>query len=569
VQARIPTTLVPVIVGIAAGCLAASSPAADEAPADTAAAAPLVPAPAAETDIRAAVEAGKWERALELIRAKALEAEGADEAELRLLEARVLSRSGDADGSARVYRRLLESGFRAQEARRELHELHVSRGRFEEAHRLTEPGLDAESFLATLRAYALSVEGRFSGAEMEARAGAEAGDDRARILRANALMSLGAPDDAERIYLQVLREGKDRMSRQVAHFGLGQVARLDGSRAVRAMQDERAIRIGAAPWAEFDWGLALRALGRRAEAYEKLETVAEAAPSLACAARLALARLDEEEGRVDDGIAHLTGALAGATADFLALTRLGELVLKQGRESEGIEAYRAALDVFPGFPPARERLARALAAAGRWDEAPPPSEDETRWQMPGWTWERMLEGDLPFFSVVADRDSVPVTDPRRVVVALVHAVAGNPAAVLGWTEGAGPEHGTLAALRAEALEAVGRSADAVALWESILAGGAGGPIARERLARLVLPEDPARARSLWTDLFARYPGMPRARLRLAEALEAVGRPADALAEYRAAEGSRGLTAADRRRVRNAIEDLEDELAEGEEAKAES
>ncbi|MGQ0721087.1 MAG: tetratricopeptide repeat protein [Candidatus Eiseniibacteriota bacterium] len=566
--ARVASRWIVLLVGIPTMLLAPSSQVpADDAPADTVGAKQPAVAPAG--DIRSAVEAGEWQRALELIRAEALQAEGEDEAELRLLEARVLVRAEDFAGAGRVYRRLVELPDRAAEARRELHELYVRQGRFVEAHALTEPGLADESSLATLRAYALSVEGRFAAAELDARAGERSGDARARILRANALLALGMETDAERIYLQVLREGTDRTSRQVAHFGLGQVARLKGSRAVRAMQDERAARIGPAPWAELDWGLALRALGRRAEAFERLEAVAELAPALAGAARLALARLDEEEGRVEDGIAHVTAALSGCTSDFLALTRLGELVLKQGRESDGIEAYRAALDIFPGFPPARERLARALAAAGRWDEAPGPSDEEARWKMPGWTWDRMLDGDLPFFSVVADRDSVPVDDPRRVVVALVHSVAGNPAAVLGWTEGAGPEHGTLAALRAEALEAVGRSADAVALWESILAGGDGGPIARERLARLVLPEDPARARSLWTDLLARYPGMPRARLRLAELLEAAGRPADALVEYRAAEGSRGLTAADRRRVRNAIEDLEDELAEGEEAKAES
>lgn len=548
--------------------LAASSQVrSDEAPPDTTAA--KAPAAAPANDVRAAVEGGEWERALELIRAKAVEAEGEGEAELRLLEARVLVRSEDFAGAGRIYRRLLDSEPGRWEARRELHELYVRQGRFADAHQLTEPGLAGEPALATLRAFALSVEGRFAAAEAEARAAEPSGDERVQILRANALLALGSASDAERIYLHVLREGKDRTSRQVAHFGLGQVARLKGSRAVRAMQDERAVRIGPAPWAELDWGLALRALGRRAEAYERLEAVAESAPALAGAARLALARLDEEEGRVEEGIAQVTTALAGDTADFLALTRLGELVLKQGRESDGIVAYRAALDIFPGFPPARERLARALAAAGRWDEAPPPSEDEALWQMPGWTWDRMLDGDLPFFSVIADRDSVPVDDPRRVLVALVHSVAGNPAAVLGWTEGASPAQGILAALRAEALEEAGRKSDAVELWEGILAGGEGGPIARERLARLVLPDDPARARSLWTDLFARYPEMPRARLRLAEALEAAGRTEDALTEYRAAEGAGGLTAADRRRVRNAIEDLEDQLAEGQEAKAES
>jgi tetratricopeptide (TPR) repeat protein len=521
------------------------------------------------SDLREAIAAGDWDKALDMVRRQAKDAEDpAQRAALRLVEARVLARSGEFYGAVQTYRTVMDGNDLVAKARSELHDLYVQRGLFDAADRLTVeaamPG-GADPATAAMRAYSASVQGRFAEAARLASDGAVAGDGRSRVIRANALLALGSVESAEQIYLRVLRESTGAKLLQAAHFGLAQVARVRGARAVRAIQDERAAQLGSAPWAELDHGLALRELGRRDEARTRLEGVADAHPELAATARLALAGLEDEAGRPDDALEDIVASLEGSAGDFLALTRLAQRLLEDGRDEPGLRAYRAALALFPDFPPARDGLARALAARGRSREAPAPDVEEGRWAMPGWTWDRLLDGELPFFAVAADRDSVPLDDPRRVVLALVSVRAGNGAAALGWTEGAEASQGLLSALRAEALESVDRLRDARDLWEAILDEGAGVPLARERLARLVLRAEPAHARALWRDLFARYPEFPRARLRMAASLAEAKRLEDALAAYREAEGAGWFTAAERRRIRIATEDLEDQIRERDEA----
>ncbi|NNE44765.1 MAG: tetratricopeptide repeat protein [Gemmatimonadetes bacterium] len=518
--------------------------------------------------IRDAVNGQKWADALDLVRRSALETDDEDEIDtLRLLEARILVRFGDVGAGVRAYRRLLERPGVKARATAELHDLYVERGRFASADALTEaasspsPANDVE--LAALRGYSYSVQGRYREAARITAAGAVSGHPRSQVLRANALLALGNRQEAEELYLQVLREATDRNVRQVAHFGLGQVASIQGGRAVRAVQDERAVRLGPAPWAELDWGIALRALGRRGEARERLEAVAESAPALASTAGLTLARLDEEAGLGDAALERLADAVQGSTSDFLVLTRLGELLLKEGLDEAGVEALRSALQLFPEFPPARERLTRALTALGRWDEA--PTDDAAGWSLPGWTWDRLLEGDLPYFPVVADHDSLTRDDPRRFVLALVHLRAANAGGVLGWTEGATATDGLLASFRAEALEIAGRTGDARELWQQIVDAGRGGVIARERLARLTYEEDPDAARLLWRDLLRKYPEYPRVRLRMAEFLEEIEEYEDAIGAYRQAESGGWLSRREKKRIRLALEDLDDLMEEREDA----
>lgn len=521
-------------------------------------------------EVREAVEGGNWERALELVRRRSAEApDGAEKARLSLLEARLLAALGDARSAVQVYRLLLEDPAIGPRALAELHEFHVRRGEFVQADRLTETvienGPEADPALAALRAAARAAQGRYAEAARLSQEAVFRGNLEAAVVRANALLALGSDVEAEELYLQVLHEATDRKVRQAAHFGLGQVARLRGSRAVRALQDERAVRLGAAPWAELDWGLALRALGRRAEARTRLENVVHAYPELASTARLGLARLDEEEGRAGDGLEALAASLQGSVGDFLALTRLGELLLQEGLENAGIEAHRASLLLFPEFPAGRALLTRALTSRGRWDEAPDPEGEGGRWKLQGWTWDRLLDGDLPYYGLVADRDSVTVDDPRRFVLALIHLRAGSAAGALGWSDGATVAQGALLGIRAEALELAGRTEEAMEVWETLLDAGEGGPVARERLARLTFPTDPDRAMDLWREQFTRYPEFPRARLRMAEALEDAGRLQEAIDAYRDTESAGWLSPAEKRRIRVAIEDVESLLQEQEEA----
>ena len=140
---------------------------------------------------------------------------------------------------------------------------------------------------------------------------------------------------------------------QAAHFGLGQIARLAGGRAIRALEDEKALRLGAMPAAQLDLGLALRALGRRREASSALEDALKNHPALAATARLALARLDEEEGRAEVAIERLADGITGSVGDFLPLTRLGDLLRERGDEEAAIAAYREAVAVFRCARPRR------------------------------------------------------------------------------------------------------------------------------------------------------------------------------------------------------------------------
>jgi tetratricopeptide (TPR) repeat protein len=519
--------------------------------------------------IRQLVDSGDFAAALDLVRHRiAGDDDPEEEGTLRLLEARLLDRMGQVWEALRVYRRIFDQPTVGPAARAEAHELYVRRGEFASADRLTEavadalPGADPGDLRR--RAYSRSVQGEYRDAARLAAAAARDGDGQASVLEANALLALGERERAESLLLSVLEGEDSRVIRQAAHFGLGQAARLRGGRAIRAMQDEKAVLLGPAPWAELDWGLALRALGRREEARSRLRSAAKAEAGLSPTVGLALARLDEEEGKLEPAVEHLAGALDGSVADFLAWTRLGDVLLKAGNEEEGIRAYRTALELFPGFPPAGERLSRALVARGRWDEAP-DSPADAAWQLPGWTWDRLLDGDLPFYEAVGDAADIPPSDPRRLVLALVQLRAGFPAGAIGWAQdGQGL---VLASIRAEALERVGRGEDAAEAWEALLASGADSPVAMERLALLAFAEDPDRARERWAELFEKHPEAVRARIRMAKKLEEAEQWEEALKAYEAAETGGWLSPEERRRIRVAREDLEAAIQEREEARA--
>ena len=78
-------------------------------------------------------------------------------------------------------------------------------------------------------------------------------------------------------------------------------------------------------------------------------------------------------------------------------------------------------------------------------------------------------------------------------------------------------------------------------------------------------EEPSHGLALWRDLFTKYPEFPRARLRMAETLVEAKRFDDALTAYREVEDAGWLSSAEKRRIRNAMEDLEDQILERDEA----
>ena len=520
-------------------------------------------------EIRAAVDEGDYPKALRLIR-QALAQEPENESEFRLLEARALNHVEEPRAAAEVYIRILDDPVVGRKARGELHDLYVRRGRFRSADRLTDEatnlGPEADPELVRMRAFSMTIQGRYGEAARLVSDLAVSGDAGAQVLRANALLVLGEHDAAEELFLDVLDREPEKQIRQIAHYGLGQVARLKGGRAVRALQDEKAVMIGPSPLAELDWALALRALGRRAEARTRLERISENYSRLAPTARLVLARLAEEEGSANEGLDHLAGALDGGFGDFLALTRLGELLVQEGLEEEGIEAYYEALELFPDFPVAREQLTRALTRRGGAGRRRRPSRRKRRSGI-----FRAGPGNASWTGTFRiTRSSRTGTRCRwgrlgRAVLALVQLRAGHPAGALGWSDGARPpDQIFLSGIRAEALEEVGRYEEAEELWKAILATDVDWPHAKVRLAHLMMEKDPQRALELWREYFAENPQNSRARIRMAEAFEDDGQWAEAKEAYEKAELGSWLSPEERSRVRVAIEDLADLIREREE-----
>ncbi len=516
-------------------------------------------------DVRALIERGQDRPALERLRKLiARRPDPGDAAPLRLLEARLLERLGEDWDAAQVYRDLLERPEVDAEARTELHALYVRRGQFRAADRLTaEPDTAGpDERRARLRAFSWSTQARFHEAVL-ALEGVDGGA--AAVLRGNALLALGRRDEARDAFLDALAEPAPREVLQAAHYGLGQVARLAGARAVRALEDEKAERLGPMPAAELDAGLALRALGRTEEARAKLARVAEAWPVLAPTARLSLARLDEDAGHTEAALEELAAAVTGQFGDVLPLTRLGELLERRGNEEAAVESYRSALAIAPGFAPARDRLSRLLMAQGRWDEVPEPAGDDPLEV----AHERLLDGDLPYHDLVAERDSVPPDDPRRALLALVQLRAGFPAAALAWTDDAAAGAGDAAALRAEALRVVKRTEEAAALWSEQLALGER-IAAREGLLRVAVEKgDKAEAVRQWEELSRRHPAEPRALARIAEVFDREGWKAEAKESWERALGAGYLTPDERRRVRERLADVEDEIEEERQTRDES
>jgi tetratricopeptide (TPR) repeat protein len=522
--------------------------------------------PAEPEEIRDLVEAGDESKALEKVQAAlARDVSGPDASVLRLVQARLLDRLGRGWESVQVYRDVLEDSTLGATARRELHDLHLRLGQFRAADHLTEADssgmamADVESI--RLRGNSLIAQGRY--AEAEATLATRPDDPRCAVQRAAALLALARHDEAQQIYLAIVAKPAERDVLQAAHYGLGQIARLAGSRAVRALENEKALRLGAMPAAQLDLGLALRALGRRHEATATLETLAKNHPAFLPTANLALARLDEDEGRAEAAIERLVDGLTGSAGDFLALTRLGDLLRARGDEDAAIAAYREALAVFPAFDLARERLTVALAAQGRWEEASGTKVPKTG---SSWTWERLLDGDLPYHDVVADRDYIPPGDPRRMVLALVQLRSGFPGGAIAWSEDAKPSERDLVHLRAEALERVGRVEDAVVLWQELLAAGES-VLAREGLVRAaVRTKEQGRALEAWEALTRLHPEAARAQRRLAIAFEGVEWHREAKKAYELALSSGWLSADERRSSRAAAEDLADAIEEAEETR---
>jgi len=266
--------------------------------------------------------------------------------------------------------------------------------------------------------------------------------------------------------------------------------------------------------ARYELALAYRALGRSEKADALLAALAKSpAGGTAADSAFLLGQDHLEAGRFDEAArafeASLEAAPDGQVADY-ALAHLSAARLGQDRREEAAATLAKLAERFPksaALPPARLRLAEALAAAGE----PAKAVDQ--------------------FRPLAESADAPADLKARATLGLARALAkagDAPGAVKAFdailaetTDEA--RAGALALERAAAVEASGTPEEAVAAYEAVEARAPKDEAAvRAALARarLLTKDHPDRA----AEVLGKLLEAPDARARL----EAVGRPVDAV-----------------------------------------
>jgi predicted Zn-dependent protease len=307
------------------------------------------------------------------------------------------------------------------------------------------------------------------------------------------------------------------------------------------------------PWATLDAGWALVTLGRDEEARVRLLGAVRDGPPAEFPARLTLARIQERAGERDPAKETLAAGIAGEVGDPIAMTRLGEMLAREGREEDGVELLRAAHEAFPELESIRSRLERLQGAGETAEAASGARLDPTIRDVE----ERLLNGELSVFALVVEPDSCSPGDSRRFLRALQHHLGGDWPAAIAWTEGAGPETPGLLVVRALSLERVDRASEAMAALETLSEAGRSSWLVDEHRARLLAHTDPQAAADLEKRLLETHPRDPRLHIRIAKLRERAGDSKGAVEALREARRSGWLTELERVQLRAAIEDLED------------
>ena len=521
--------------------------------------------PLAPDAVRGALIKGDFSAGLDLVRREiSKQPPSPDLGALRLLEARILKAQGDRVGSESAYRAATEDSVWAEPAVEELHEMMLDRGDFDRADELLVWAQERASPAAIgfLRARSLSMAGRFHAALAALESSrlentTSPFDSERQLLEANTRLVLGQIDQADVLFDELLRESKDPRLKALAHYGKAQVARRRGARAIRVIEDERALMEWNAPWALLDGAIALRELERTQESKEKLVALVRTAPYLDIPAKLLMAQLADEAGNSSEAKEELAGLLRGELADALAMVNLGDIDLRERRTEEGVFLLRSAAEAIPDFAPFRQRLMRAWVDRG---QTPDPGFEPISWDVNVFSaGEDLIEGDLPYFTIVADRDSMPPADPRRLLMALTHAISGNPGAVIAWTEGASPASPGLSLARAFAFQKVGKNAEAIEIVEDMAEAGKGSWLSEELHMRLIYSERREEAEEIAKKLLEGRTRDARFRMRLSHLREDAGDLEGAIAALREARNAGWLTLTEKRKLRDRIEDLEDLL----------
>ncbi len=193
-------------------------------------------------------------------------------------------------------------------------------------------------------------------------------EKRAHYNLARALAGQGRRDEAERSLLRFreLDRGSAEATREVLRFYRATDQRAKAERFLRQAVPE------SAPADRPELALALAdLLGRQdrlGDAEEFLRLALVAAPER-LDVRERLARLQADEGRLEEAL-RLVGEAAGRDAADARIPRIeGDLLMAGGRFDEALARYRAGLRLDPSSGPLRLREAEALLRSGRLEEA--------------------------------------------------------------------------------------------------------------------------------------------------------------------------------------------------------
>jgi Flp pilus assembly protein TadD len=131
---------------------------------------------------------------------------------------------------------------------------------------------------------------------------------------------------------------------------------------------DTAAKSAESPYVQNNFGVALAAAGRNAEAARRFKDAVTLAPDYAEAHNnLALALA--EGGRLSEAIAEYGRAIALRPDYAEAETNLGVALSASGRQAEALGHFGRAVRLAPGYAEAHNNLAAALAQGGRLDEA--------------------------------------------------------------------------------------------------------------------------------------------------------------------------------------------------------